>query len=362
MVGQPAVGASARCVLPASATVRMLHEREHISRKLRISLTDTCNLRCFFCHNEGQGDFARARSPLSISDYRRIVRAAVGAGISEIKLTGGEPLLYRNSGHNVIDLVAELRAIRGIQHFGLSMTTNGLLLKRHATALKRVGLDRVTVSLHTFDGARHRTLLNSGRASDGPAEICQAIQIAVSEGLTPVKVNTVLFGHGDDSNVSELPDMVRMCRILGVRQLRLYTLLGHELFPDHADWYRFWDSELLEQVGRTLFTDSTDAAAFADAVAGMLEVRQAALYPKPTLVVTSGSLEVAVEDLQVGRFGSYDLPDEGPYALRLSAAGELRGVLSRSAPALDLRNLLQRTDSDAELEEAFRVARRDLIP
>jgi molybdenum cofactor biosynthesis enzyme MoaA len=362
MVGHTTVGTGVRSVLPASATVRMLHGREHISRKLRISLTDACNLRCFFCHNEGQGEFARVRSPLSIDDYRRTVLAAIRAGISEIKLTGGEPLLYRNSGHNLVDLVTALRGIRGVQHFGLSMTTNGLLLRHHAKALKRAGLDRVTVSLHTLNQARHHALLSPGGAGDGPSQICQAIQTAISEGLTPVKVNTVLFGHGDDSNISELPDIVRMCRVLGVQQLRLYTLLGHELFPDHREWYRFWDSDLLGQVGKTLFADSVEATAFVDAATSMLELRQAALYPKPTLMVTKGGLEVTIEDLQVGRFDSYGLPDEGPYALRLSANGELRGVLSRAAPALDLRRLLRQKDNAAELEEAFRVARRDLIP
>jgi molybdenum cofactor biosynthesis enzyme MoaA len=362
MVRYPAVGADVRAALPASATVRMLHDREHVSRRLRISLTDACNMRCFFCHNEGQGEFARVRSPLSIADYRRIVRAAVEAGISEIKLTGGEPLLYRNSGHTVVDLIAALRAIPGSEHFGLSMTTNGLLLERHATALHSVGLDRVTISLHTLDPVRHRAFLSSGRTSHGPAATLRSIQVANSVGLTPVKVNTVLFGHGTDSNISELPDIIRTCRALGVQQLRLYTLLGHELFADHGDWYRFWDGDLLDQVARMLFTESADAAAFTDAVSRMLEVRQSALYPKPTLVVTSGSLEVAIEDLQAGRFDSYGLPDEGPYALRLSAAGELRGVLSRAAPAIDIWKLLHQPDADAELEEAFRLARRDLVP
>ena len=362
MVGSSAVRVHQKHARTDSTAITMLHDREHVSRKLRISLTDACNMRCFFCHNEGQGPFARVRSPLSVVDYRRIVRAAIRAGISEIKLTGGEPLLYGNSGSNVVDLVAELRAIPGIQHFGLSMITNGLLLERHAAALKKVGLDRVTVSLHTLDQVRHRALLSAGGTSQGPAEIRRAIRTAISEGLTPVKVNTVLFGHGEDSNISELAAIVRMCRKLGVTQLRLYTLLGHELFPDRADWYRFWDSDLLHQVGKILFANSADVSAFMDAATSMLRFRKTALYPKPTLLVTSGSLEVTIEDLQADRFTSYGLPDEGPYALRLSAMGELRGVLSHAASTLDIGKLLRQADGDVEIEEAFRVARRDLLP
>jgi hypothetical protein len=92
----------------------------------------------------------------------------------------------------------------------------------------------------------------------------------------------------------------------------------------------------------------------------MLEMRKSALYPKPMLVVAIGDLEVAIEDLETDRFQAYELPDEGPYALRLSATGKLSGVLS--GDALDLTPMLHHEEAHASLVDAFRRARAELLP
>ena len=94
----------------------------------------------------------------------------------------------------------------------------------------------------------------------------------------------------------------------------------------------------------------------------MLEKRKGAIYPKPTLVMTTGKLEVTIEDMETGRFESNGLPDEGPYALRLSAFGQLRGVLSPDSPSIYLQSMLRREDAPAKLQIAFRKAREELIP
>jgi molybdenum cofactor biosynthesis enzyme MoaA len=342
----------------------LLHDREQISRKLRVSLTDSCNLRCFFCHNEGQGAFGRVRtSQFTVADYQRIIEAAVNAGVREVKLTGGEPLLYRNSGQNIVDLVSAIDSLRDRQQFGLSMITNGLLLHRYANELKDAGLDRVTISFHTLDEVKHRLLISPSKGRrDSPRDITQAIRIAVNAGLTPVKVNTVLFHGEGGSNVTELAALLHECEQLGVSQLRLYTLLKHERFPDHSAWYRFWDRELLTELGIALYSCPQTASDFAEIASRVLNIRKKALYPKPTLVITAGKLEVAIEDMETGRFESSGLPDEGPYALRLSASGQLRGILSQDSPSLDLRSMLHREDSSTELEVAFRTARKELLP
>jgi molybdenum cofactor biosynthesis enzyme MoaA len=346
------------------ATGIVLHDRKQISRKLRISLTDSCNLGCFFCHNEGQGAFGQTRADLiPAPDYLRIIKAAANAGIREVKLTGGEPLLYKRDGRSIVDLVADISSLRNHYHFGLSMTTNGLLLPRYAEELAEAGLDRVTVSLHTLDREKHSRLisLNGGRR-DAPTDITDAIRLAVKARLTPVKVNMVLFGSGPNSNVSELTAIIRKCKDLGVSQLRLYTLLRHGRFPDHAAWYRFWDRELLATLGQALYGSASDTDDFADQALEKLSLRRDALYPKPTIVFTTGELEVTIEDLETGRFESRGLPDEGPYALRLSAAGQLRGVLDSEGRCLDLKSMLYRAEADDSLLAAFRLARRELLP
>ena len=243
------------------------------------------------------------------------------------------------------------------------MITNGLLLHQYASELKDAGLDRVTISLHTLNEAKHRDLIspNKGRR-DSPEDIVQSIRIAVSAGLTPVKVNTVLFDGERGSNISELSAVIHECERLGVSQLRLYTLLQHERFPDHATWYRFWDRELLTELGIALYHSPQAASDFAERASEVLSMRKNALYPKPTLVMTTGKLEVAIEDMEAGRFESRGLPDEGPYALRLSASGELRGVLAHDSRSLDLRAILDQDDASAKLETAFKNARNELLP
>ena len=336
------------------------HDRDQLSRKLRLSLTDACNLRCFFCHNEGQAPPAPAsRAMPGLEDVVRMVRAAVQAGVREIKLTGGEPLLYRDGPRTIVDLVRRIADLR-TEPFGLSMTTNGVLLGRHAAALKAAGLDRVTVSLHTLDDRRFGSLIGPRSRPGLPAAIATALRTARDAGLTPVKVNTVLFGQGSDGNVDEIPQIVRACRAAGVHTLRLYTLLRHQNFPDHARWYRFWDDDLLHSVGAALYGGRAAAAEFARRALGFVQQWKGELYPKPTFVAEAGELQLEIETMESGRFDALEVADEGPYALRLSAAGLLRGALDAAAPALDLREPLRR--GDEALVAAFRTARRELLP
>jgi len=335
--------------------------REHLSRKLRMSLADSCNLRCFFCHNEGQGFGRVGVSRMSISDYREIVRSAVQAGVSEVKLTGGEPMLYRDGKHDIADLVAGLAELRKESHFGLSVITNGLLFPRYADRLKQAGLDRVTFSLHTLDQAMFRRLIQpTGRNS--PDDVLKAIELAIAKEMTPVKVNTVLFGTEEDGNIGEIGAIVEACRKLGVAQLRFYTLLGHENFPDYQSWYRFWDQDLLAKLGSALYDSPEEREALVRDAAEFLDLATKVVYPKRTLVIGADGIEVAIEAMEAGRFELSEIPDEGPYALRLSASGELRGVLSTAAEAIDITAAMAGGDRGAALTEAFRRAQEHLLP
>jgi molybdenum cofactor biosynthesis enzyme MoaA len=334
------------------------HDRDQLSRKLRISLTDACNLTCFFCHNEGQGPpTVGPRKLLSIDEFARIVRAAVRTGIREVKLTGGEPLLYRESRRTIVDLVRALADLRE-EPFGLSMTTNGVLLDRYALPLKAAGLDRVTVSLHTLDQARFTALIGPRTRPGLPERIVKAIRSAVDVGLTPVKVNTAIIGSSTKGNVSELKRIVDVCRSSGVAKLRLYTLLRHAQFSDHERWYRFWDRQLLEEVGIALYGSPREARDFATRVEAFVSEWTGRLYPKPTFVALAENLEVEIEAMEAGRFSSVGVSDEGAYALRLSSDGVLRGALTGRSRTIHIRD----SGDDTSLEEAFRVARKDLLP
>lgn len=161
---------------------------------LRVSVTDRCNLRCFYCLPRA----CRLRwrpDQLDLAEIAAIVRVGVGLGIGKIRITGGEPLVRPG----VIDLVRTLRAFPGIDDLALS--TNGTLLAEHATALRAAGLGRVNVSLDSLRPAVFRAV--SGR--DDLGRVVAGIAAARTAGLAPLKLNVVVMrGVNDD----ELPAML----------------------------------------------------------------------------------------------------------------------------------------------------------
>ncbi len=179
------------------------HGREH--RDLRISLTDHCNLRCTYCMPaEGVPWLAKA-SLLTLPELLAIARVAVLAGITEIRLTGGEPLLRRD----IVEIVAGLAALEGPGgHPEVSMTTNGLGLVKQAGALAQAGLARVNVSLDTLRPETFVELARRDRLDDTLA----GIDAAVEAGLGPLKLNTVLMRG---VNTGEAVDLLRYALGLG---------------------------------------------------------------------------------------------------------------------------------------------------
>ena len=341
-----------------------LSDRDQLSRKLRISLVDHCNFHCFFCHNEGQGPLGRAGVAMSAAQVARLCEAALEAGVREIKLTGGEPLLYRHGDERIADVVARIAALRSHYVFGLSMTTNALLLSGQAEALSAAGLDRVTVSLHTLDAETLRATVHKRGSQRTIERVAAGIEAARSAGLGPLKVNMVLFGEGESApgNLGEVGAMADLCRATGVDELRLYTLLSNRSFHgrDFQARYRFWTPEVAREVAGQLFEEAGRADAFAIAAAGFAERWKRTAYPKPTLRFHLDRLSVAIEAMEDGRFDHDGLSAEGPYAIRLSAAGVLRGCLEggRAKPLLGLL----RSGANHELVRAFEEARATLLP
>src|SRR5210317_2147314 len=112
-------------------------------RDLRVSVLDRCNLRCTYCMPEeslhGRGVFLPSHHLLSDGEIELIVRVFTSLGVHKVRLTGGEPLLRPG----FVELVGRIAAIEGITD--LALTTNAVLLPRHAEGLKKAGLDRITV-------------------------------------------------------------------------------------------------------------------------------------------------------------------------------------------------------------------------
>lgn len=178
--------------------LRDAHNR--IIRDLRISVTDRCNFRCFYCLPNGEPPLARKDTILSFEEIAYISEIFVSLGIEKIRLTGGEPMLRRN----IETLVAKLATLKP-QLKDLALTTNGFAIPRKGAALKAAGLDRMTLSLDTLDTHRFREITGV----DNLEEVFEAIEAARSHGFEPVKINAVIVrGVNDD----ELVDFARFAR------------------------------------------------------------------------------------------------------------------------------------------------------
>ena len=165
---------------------------------LRVSVTDRCNLRCRYCMPEQDYVWLPKQSILTFEEIARLVGVFTSWGVEKIRLTGGEPLLR----HDLPTLTAMLAANTAVRD--LALTTNGVLLARHAAPLKQAGLGRVTVSLDTLRADRMRELARTDRHAD----VLEGIRTARAAGFS-LKLNTVVIrGVNDD----ELGDLIEFAR------------------------------------------------------------------------------------------------------------------------------------------------------
>lgn len=166
---------------------------------LRISVTDRCNLRCLYCMPpEGVPKIAQSEI-LTYEEICAVVRAGAKLGIRRVRLTGGEPLVRAG----LPGLVQMLSRIDGIEE--LSLTTNGVLVKQYALALKQAGLSRVNVSLDTLKADRFRYITRAGELGD----VLEGIEAARNAGLRPVKINVVVMPGINDDELLDFAGMTR---------------------------------------------------------------------------------------------------------------------------------------------------------
>lgn len=168
-------------------------------KDLRVSVLDRCNLRCTYCMPEeslhGRGVFLPSHHLLSDGEIELVIRVFTGLGVNKVRLTGGEPLLRPG----FVELVERISAIEGISD--LALTTNGVLLPRHATGLKKAGLGRITVSLDSLDETIFRSMAG-GRGS--VHEVLDGIKAAEQAGFDKIKINTVVQRDVNDHKVLDL--------------------------------------------------------------------------------------------------------------------------------------------------------------
>jgi cyclic pyranopterin phosphate synthase len=170
-------------------------------RDLRVSLTDRCNFRCFYCLPHGEPPIAPKEQMLSYEEIEYVCDIFVELGIEKIRLTGGEPMMRRDI-ETIIEKLAALKS-KGLRD--LALTTNGYFLPDRAQALKDAGLDRITISLDSLK----RDTFKQMTGVDVLDRVLAGIEAAKSAGLQPIKINAVIVrGH----NENEVADFAAFAR------------------------------------------------------------------------------------------------------------------------------------------------------
>ena len=162
---------------------------------VRVSVTDRCDLRCFYCMPEGFRDFEVPEHWLTFDELERVMAAFGRLGTRRVRLTGGEPLVR----HGLPDLATRLNALPGIDD--ISLSTNAVRLAKHADALAAGGVGRINVSLDTLRPEVFKDV-TGGKLE----KVIDGLMAAKRAGLDPIKINMVVMGGINDGEVGDMVD------------------------------------------------------------------------------------------------------------------------------------------------------------
>ncbi len=288
-----------------------------VHTNLRISVTDRCNIRCFYCMPLEDVQFKPRDEILSFEEIERFVRVLAGCGVNKVRLTGGEPLVRQD----LARLVAKLVRIEGIND--LALTTNGVLLADQAQALHDAGLHRLNISLDTLDEATFQRI--SRRA--GLDRVLAGIAAAQQVGFRRIRLNAVAIRGLSETDIVPLG---RFAREYG------FEMRFIEFMPLDADGH--WQSS-------QVLSGAT--------IRSMLELEFGRLVPLPIDDPSQPAVDYEFADGS-GRIGFIN-PVTQPFCgncnrLRLTAEGKVRNCLF-STVEWDARDLLRGGGSDADLVE-----------
>ncbi|HET7149620.1 MAG TPA: GTP 3',8-cyclase MoaA [Candidatus Nitrosopolaris sp.] len=287
-----------------------------IGRKLRISITDRCNMRCIYCMPNGNTEWFDQYKILSYHEIVKLVTILAKLGIEKVRVTGGEPLVRPK----VEDLIKPLSNIDEIK--SISMTTNGLLLKDKVMQLRDAGLSSINFSLDTFNEERFKAITGIR----GLTKVKNAIRAADDAGLK-IKINTVIMrGWNDD----EIVDFAQFARFTG------YTVRFIEFMP--LDGSGIWEPNLVVTKNETINRINKDVGKLVP-VGNTNNSEPAMLYSFNDGIGTLGFIPSISEPF----CGNCD-------RLRISSDGRLMTCLYEN-PGYDLRNMLRGKKSDKEITE-----------
>jgi cyclic pyranopterin phosphate synthase len=299
-----------------------------VATDLRVSLTDRCNLRCTYCMPAEGLAWLPKIEVLSDEEISRLIRIAVRhLGVNEVRFTGGEPLIRPG----LTGIVAAAAALR--PRPTLSLTTNGIGLRRLAGPLRAAGLDRVNVSLDTIDPNRFTELTRRPRLAD----VLDGMAAAARVGLTPVKINSVLMRGVNDGDA---PALLRFALTHG------YELRFIEQMP--LDAQHGWDRASMVTAEEILASLNAEFTLLPDPA-------ERGGAPAETWLV-AGATGPTGAPARVGVIGSVTRPFCGDCdRTRLTADGQIRNCLFATEES-DLRGAMRAGADDTELARRWRVA------
>lgn len=289
---------------------------------LRVSITDRCNLRCFYCTPWGDWQKLPCQEILRYEELLRLAGVAAGVGIKKIRVTGGEPLVRRGA----LEFIRALHQVPGIKE--VCLTTNGVRLAELAPDLYATGLRHLNLSLDSLSRDRYRELTGFDHFGDVMAGLTRVAAL----GFHPVKINCVVL---KDLNDDELLDFAHLTREHPF-QVRFIEFMP---MGDEARWRRHFLP--MAEVRRRL------------AVLGPLDPvnSPATAGPARTFRVPGFRGELGF----ISSVSDHHCPTCN--RLRLTAAGWLRPCLF-AAPEIDIKRPLRRGASDETLAQIFREAIR----
>ena len=287
-------------------------ERPLIS--LRISITNRCNVNCFYCHHDG---IVPENYEMTSNEMQRIVKVAKEIGIEKIRLSGGEPLIR----DDIIDIVTKISSV-GFRD--ISLTTNGVLLGKYAKALYDAGLTRVNVSFDTLNPDTYKFITKRNYMELAK----EGIEKAVKAGLNPVKVNMVVMKGINDS---EIWDMFQFCKDTGAI-LQLIELLKTENCQESEffDEYHYDMGELEDELSR---------------ISNRVKTRRF-MQDRKKYFVNGGEIEI-VRPMDNTEFC------KNCTRLRITPDGKIKPCLLRNDNLVDLIEPMRKGFSDEELKKVF---------
>lgn len=291
-----------------------------VHRDLRLSVTDRCNIRCFYCMPDGPVRFKPRHELLTFEEIERFVRVAASLGVHKLRLTGGEPLVRQQ----LPTLVSRLVRIPGITD--VALTTNGMLLAEQALSLRAAGLHRLNISLDTL---RPETFLQISRR-EGLDQVLAGIAAASRVGFDKIKLNAVAI-----KDLTE-PDVVPLARFARQHGLELRFI---EYMPLDADGN--W---------------SNDQVLSGEQITALLEEEFGPLAALPVDDPSQPATDYQYTDhsATIGFINPVTKPFCGDCnRLRLTAEGQVRNCLF-STIEWDARALLRGGASDDDLCELLR--------